>query len=210
MQKILVASSKGGCGKTTLATNLAAHEALAGRNTVLVDADRQGSGLHWCEKRAPLATPVLPLAGLRRDWPRHVPEGTDRVVIDSPAGIQADEVAELVDAIDAVLVPILPSTIDLEATSAFLSGLAKIPAIKRGRLPVGLVANRLKPWTNATQQALEAMRELPFPVVAELRDTQAYVLVCALGKSIFDYQSELLKSHQDDWSKLFRWLKRAA
>ena len=52
MRTVLVASSKGGAGKSTLATNLAAYFALDGKRTVLVDADRQKSSTHWCEKRA--------------------------------------------------------------------------------------------------------------------------------------------------------------
>ena len=52
MLKVLIASSKGGCGKTTLATHLAAHYAVGGKNTVLVDCDRLGSSRRWCERRA--------------------------------------------------------------------------------------------------------------------------------------------------------------
>jgi len=44
--------------------------------------------------------------------------------------------------------------------------------------------------------------------VAQLRDTQGYVLVAGLGKGIFDYSSELIRSHQEDWAKLLRWLKK--
>ena len=83
-----------------------------------------------------------------------------------------------------------------------------MPRIKRGKVAVGVVANRLKPWTNASQLAVDEMKAFPFPLVAELRDTQGYVLANALGKSIFDYHSELVRSHQDDWAKLTRWLKR--
>ena len=60
MKTVLVASSKGGVGKTTLSTNLAAHFANDGKRTVLVDADRQGSSRHWAEKRATLEHAVLP------------------------------------------------------------------------------------------------------------------------------------------------------
>ena len=60
------------------------------------------------------------------------------------------------------------------------------------------------------QQAIESIRSFPFPIVAELRDTQGYVLASELGKSIFDYNSEVVRSHQDDWSKLLRWLKKLA
>jgi chromosome partitioning protein len=208
MQKILVASSKGGCGKTTIATNLAAHFAQDGKNTVLVDADRQGSSQHWAEKRAGLATPVLGLSGLRPNWRDKIPDDTQFVVIDGPAGIRAGELAELLDDVDALLIPVLPSRIDLEASETFLREVAGLAKVKRGKVAVGLVANRLKPWTTASQEAVEEIKRLPFPLLAHLRDTQGYVMVAGLGKSIFDYHSELIRTHQEDWSKLLRWLKK--
>ena len=58
MQTILVASSKGGAGKTTLSTQLAGHFAVGGKATVLVDADPQGSSTRWCEKRADMEAAV--------------------------------------------------------------------------------------------------------------------------------------------------------
>jgi len=208
MLKVLVASSKGGAGKSTIATNLAAHFSVDGKNTVLVDADRQGSSLRWSEKRATNGHVVLGIPGLRRDWEKNVPEDAQRVIIDSAAGLRASDVAEYLDHVDVVIVPVLPSAIDLEATEPFLNELAELPRIKRGKVPVGIVANRLKPWTNASQMAIEEMKGFPFPVVAELRDTQGYVLANALGKSIFDYHSEVVRAHQDDWAKLLRWLKK--
>ena len=87
--------------------------------------------------------------------------------------------------------------------------LARVPRVKRGKVPVGLVANRTRPWTNATQIAIEAIKDLPFPLVATLRDSQAYVLMTGLSKSLFDYHSENVRSHQDDWDKLLRWLRKA-
>ena len=210
MLKVLVASSKGGAGKTTIATNLAAYYAAEGKNTVLVDADRQGSSQRWAEKRAGMPNAVLGLSGLRRDWPRHVPDDAERIVVDSAAGNRSSEVGEYLDEVDAIIVPILPSAIDLEAAEPFLAEVAALSPIQRGKVPVALVANRLKPWTNASQQAIDAIKRFPFPIVAELRDTQGYVLASELGKSIFDYNSEVVRSHQDDWSKLLRWLKKLA
>jgi chromosome partitioning protein len=208
MWKILVASSKGGCGKTTIATNLAAHFAQDGKNTVLVDADRQGSSQRWAEKRAGLPGAVLPISGLRRDWPDKIPPDAQRVVVDGPAGIRAAELAELLEHVDALLIPVLPSRIDLEASEAFLAEVAALPRVKRGKVAVGLIANRLKPWTTASQQALDEMKNLPFPLIGQLRDTQGYVMVASLGKGIFDYNSEVIRAHQDDWEKVLRWLKK--
>jgi chromosome partitioning protein len=208
MQKILVASSKGGCGKTTVATNIAGYFAQAGKKTVLVDADRQGSSLHWAEKRAGLPAPVLGISGLKPDWANKIPEDTQFVVIDGPAGIRSGELAELLHDVDALVIPVLPSRIDLEASEHFLQEVSRLGRVKRESVGVALVANRLKPWTTASQEAIEEIKRLPFPLLAQLRDTQGYVLVAGLGKSIFDYNSELIRSHQEDWGKLLRWLKK--
>ena len=108
-----------------------------------------------------------------------------------------------------MVVPVLPSAIDIEATVPFLETLAQHPRIRKRSLPVGLVGNRLKPWTNASQASMDLLRQWPVPVVAELRDTQAYVLMAGLGRSIFDYHSAQVREHQDDWAPLLRWLKRA-
>ena len=208
MRMILVASSKGGVGKTTLATNLAAHDAVNGKRTVLVDADRQGSGQHWCEKRAGMEHAVLPVEGTRRDWQGKVPDDAQRVIIDGPAGAMAADLKAFLDEADAVLVPVLPSTIDIEATVPFLDLLAQLPRVRKGKLKVGLVANRMKPWTNASQHALAQLKAWPYPVVAQLRDTQAYVLLAGLGKGLYDYHSEQVRNHQADWAPLFKWLKK--
>ena len=208
MRTILVASSKGGAGKSTLSTNLAAHFAVDGKRTVLVDADKQHSALRWCEKRAHLETAVLPIDGTVKNWQKLVPENAQIVIIDAPAGAMGDDLDAYIEMADAVLVPVLPSMIDIEATVPFLNSMAKNARVKKKKLPVGLVGNRLKPWTNASQQAVEQLKSWPYSVVGELRDTQAYVLMVALGKSVFDYNSEQLRSHQEDWAPILKWLKK--
>jgi chromosome partitioning protein len=207
MLTVLVACSKGGCGKSTLVTQLASHWAQDGKRTAIVDTDRQGSSYRWAMLR-PEGTPgVLGLEG-RRGLHR-LPPDTERVLIDTPAGSGERELEPLLETADAVLVPVLPSSFDLHATLGFLGQLAAIPRVKRGKLSVALVGNRLKPWTHASQDALAQLAEdSPFPVVAQLRDSQAYVLLTALGKGIFDYHSEQVRSQQQDWLPLLRWLKR--
>ena len=209
MKTVLVASSKGGVGKTTLSTNLAARYALDGKRTVLVDADRQGSSRHWAEKRANLEHAVLPVDGTRKDWDRRVPADAQHVVVDAGAGAHGQELAHFLDVADAVVVPVLPSMIDIEATVPFLDTLAKHPRVRKGQLPVGLVGNRLRPWTNASQSSMDLLRQWPYPLVAELRDTQAYVLMAGLGRSLFDYNSQQVREHQADWDPLLKWIKRA-
>ncbi|HMA15216.1 MAG TPA: ParA family protein, partial [Kiloniellaceae bacterium] len=152
MKTVLVASSKGGVGKTTIATHLAAESALAGRKTVLVDADPQGSSTRWAERRASMESAVLPIDGSARHrsaW-RSIPQGTERVVVDAPAGASADALEVYLEHADALVVPVLPSALDIDATVPFLNTLARHPRIRKGDLRVGLVGNRLRPWTNAS------------------------------------------------------------
>lgn len=208
MLKVLVASSKGGCGKTTLATHLAAHYAIEGKNTVLVDCDKLASSHRWCERRAGLASAVLPVDGTRRNWRERLPTGAERIVIDTPAGLGAEDIDALLDFADAVVIPLLPSPFDLEACQPFAEAVAGLKAIRRGKVAAGLVANRLRPWTHASQAALEEMQQFALPVVAQLRDNQGYVVATGLGKSLFDYNAEAVRSHQDDWKPLLKWLRK--
>ena len=208
MKTVLVASSKGGVGKTTIATHLAAHAALEGLRTVLVDADPQHSSTRWAERRAELESAVLPLDGTKKSWARHVPEDTQRIVIDAPAGATVDSLEGFLEDAESLVVPVLPSTLDIDATVGFLNGIAKHPRVRRGQLRVGLVGNRLRPWTNASQQALELLRQWPYPVVAELRDSQAYAMLVGLGRSLFDYHSQNVRDHQEDWAPLLKWVRK--
>jgi chromosome partitioning protein len=209
MKTILVASSKGGAGKTTLASHLAAQAALDGKRTVLVDADPQGSSTRWAQRRAGLDSAVLPIDGTAgKGWRRQVPDDTEVVVIDAAAGAMASDLGAFLERADAVVVPVLPSVLDMEATVGFLDSLAKHPRVRRGELKVGLVGNKLKPWTTGSQQALEQLQQWPYPLVARLRDSQAYALLVGLGKSLFDYHSAQVREHQDDWQPLLRWLRK--
>ena len=79
--------------------------------------------------------------------------------------------------------------------------------MKRGKLPIGLVVNKFRPWTNASRNALDVLQGWPVPVVAQLRDSQAYSVLVGLGKSLFDYHSAQVRDHQADWQPLLRWLK---
>lgn len=210
MRKILVANGKGGCGKTTVAVNLAVARARRGRAVSLVDADPQGSASIWAGMRPPDLAPVVVRAARGLQLDRLEAAGCELAIIDTAAGtLPAALQRRWLDAVDAVVVPVLPSGIDLDATLPWLQQLAQTPRVAAGKLPVAIVVNRLRAWTRTGQDAVAEMGDdFPFPVVAQLRDSQAYVLLAGLGKSLFDYHSASIRSHQDDWLPLLRWLQR--
>ncbi|HRQ63536.1 MAG TPA: ParA family protein [Xanthomonadaceae bacterium] len=210
MQTIFIASSKGGCGKSTVAVNLAAALARKGRRVQIVDADHQGSASAWVALRPESAAPVASaslnkLSGLER---LAVPEGTDVRIVDTPAAMPGSVLAEAVQRGDAVVVPVMPSLFDLEAVSAYLKELTARGPLKSGKAPVALVANRIKEMTRIGQMALERLSELKPPLVAKIRDSTGYPLAASMGKSLFDYDAVAVRERQADWAGLLRWLRR--
>ena len=153
MLRVLVTNIKGGCGKTTLATNLAAAFAAGGFATGLAEVDRQKSSLTWLRLRGDRQRPIEAL-----DWRKEVGEAPDRLqrlIIDAPANLRMRHVDELIGAADLVVVPVLASVFDEGSTERFLAKLEELKPIRKGRKSVALVANRLRSRSKATQR-LEA------------------------------------------------------
>lgn len=212
MQRILVASSKGGCGKTTLATNLAVALARRGRKVWMIDADAQGSSAEWVEARGATAPSIgvmhsaeggaISTAG----WTLKIPPTTDVLIVDTPAGLRPHQLSEFLRRCDTLLVPIVPSGIDTRASAAFLAELAHAIPVRAGSVRVGLVANRVKARTLSARALPEFIDPLPFPLIASLRDTQAYVLAGAAGRGVFDYHGAGVAPCHEDWVGLLEWL----
>lgn len=212
MFRIIIANAKGGCGKTTLATNLAAFFAGQGRRSVIVDCDPQGSSAAWGQERPATVPPVGVVRGgdaqgLAAGWSLRIPAGTEYLVVDTPAGFRDNQLVQLTRLAQVMLVPVLPSALDLRATLAFLESVRRIPEVRSGALRIGVVANRVRDRTLAARELAVALAGLEQPQLVRLRDSQRYVQLAAAGLSVFDAKRDV-EAHRSDWVPLLGWLLR--
>lgn len=196
----LVANIKGGCGKTTIATHLAAAMAVDGRRAALADADRQRSSLGWLERRPETAAGIVGL-----DWTRdfmETPRGFDRLVVDAPAALKTERIKDLVKLADIIVLPVLPGAFDEAATRRFLDKLEEMKSIAKNKKAVAIVGNRLRPRTRAAERLDRFLADAGHEVVARLRDSQAYPDAADAGLSIFDMGGKRLADLKSDWDPL--------
>jgi chromosome partitioning protein len=205
---ILVTNTKGGCGKTTIATNLAAAFANAGFRTGLADVDRQRSSLGWLAIRPASAAPIVGL-----DWHKSTgkpPAELRRLVIDAPAGVRRSDVEDLLKAADLLIVPVLASVYDERSTAAFLEKLERIKPIAKGKKAVLVVANRQRPRQRSAQRLVDALAAMEQAPSAQLADRAIYAELAADGLGLFDVAPSRVAAGRADWLPLLRAIEEAA
>jgi chromosome partitioning protein len=213
MQRIVVLNPKGGSGKTTLAINLAAYFAARGDNTLLIDRDPQGSSTRWLRKRKVPQPAINGIATFERDsrttlsWQMRVPDGTQKIIVDSPAAVEARAMPELTRDAQKVIVPVLPSDIDIHAASRCIADLLLVAKIKRAENRIGVVANRVRKNTLMFHALMRFLEKLDIPVIATIRDSQNYVRAAEQGVGIHEMKSYTVKEDLAQWDSLLAWLE---
>jgi len=199
-------NAKGGCGKSTLATNIASYFATEGAAVALADYDPQRSSLDWLDRRPENRPSIAGVAGYDGGL-RRVPRSSDFVVIDAPARSHGKELTDLVKHAETILVPVLPSTIDMQATTTFLDELRNVGKIERKQAKFGLVANRVRDNTLIFDDLDEYLTKARAPYIAALREAQNYVRAYTRGLGIFELPEYLAWPDWDEWEPLMAWLK---
>lgn len=216
MRRIVVLNPKGGSGKTTIAVNLASYYAYRQQTPLLLDLDPQGSSMRWARKRHPnqapvhAATPFTRDSSTTRSFHLRAPVGTTHVVVDTAAAVEAHEMPELTRGADKILVPVLPSDIDIHACSRCIQNLLLVAKIRREDNRLGVIANRVRRNTLIYQALIRFLQTLGVPIVASIRDSQNYVRAAEQGLGIHEMKAWVTREDVAQWEPLIAWLDAPA
>jgi len=206
MRHIMIANAKGGSGKTTLATNLASYFASQNKNVVLMDYDEQCSSLDWLSARSAAKPAIQGIAAYKKN-PEKAKRNTDIVIMDVPAGIRGGELTRLIRKAQTILIPVLPSPIDMRAAKKYIDEIKKSAPVAQKKAKIALIANRAREITNISAELDEFLRKQKVPYLTLLRDSQNYVRAAERGLGIYDMGPAATAIDREQWAPIIKWIK---
>jgi len=212
LKKIVVLNTKGGSGKTTLTTSIAGMLASRGHPVALMDCDPQGSSTRWLKKRADHRPPVYGLAAFEddvsttRSFRLRVPSDIRYLVVDTPAAMPNQELMQFTRGAHAILVPVLPSDIDIHAAARLIADLLLVAKVSRRMGRLGVVANRVRENTLSYRKLSLFLDRLSIATIAQLRDSQNYVHAAEQGVSVHELQPSRVRKDLAQWQPVIDWL----
>lgn len=217
MHRIVIANAKGGCGKTTLTTNICSYYSSRGLKVRLFDYDEQESSLEWLRIRQEQSVldnkgPIEGVSAYKsydhhhtRSWILRVPDGTDRVVIDTPGGTTVNDLCTLLHTDDHLIIPVMASPIDIKAAAKYIHLLMQQKAFKDKNINIAVVANRVKRKTKSYYDLEKFLFSLHVPFITSLRDTQLYSRAYEMGIGVSDLKLTRVQKDREQWLPVFRW-----
>ena len=215
-RRVLIINGKGGCGKTTIATNLAVAYAERGYGTALVDHDSQAASSDWAGLRTPARAPITLLAKHQRvnmyqteAFRDRLPDSITRVIIDTPSGARERNIDALIRRCDLILVPMLPSPLDVRAGSRFIAELLTHRSFRAKPRPIGVVVNRTQDNNPLQARLMHSLECLDVPCAATFTDSPLYGRAAEDGRGILelDATDAAGTKEQHEWGQLLNWIE---
>lgn len=212
LNKVVILNPKGGCGKSTIATNLAACYASRDSDPAIMDYDPQGSTLAWLERRPDSFPTINGIAAFKksmqatRSWQLRIPNDTQNLIVDSPASMHHDDLREVTRDATSILVPVLPSQMDIHAASRCIADLLLVAKVDRRDRKLAVIANRTRKNTKSFGKLMRFLDSLGIPIIAVLRDSQNFVQAAEKGIGVIEMQPS--RVHQDvaQFERIMKWL----
>jgi chromosome partitioning protein len=178
-----------------------------------MDYDPQGSSLNWLRLRPPQAAPIWAANGApeRRDRLRsfesYIPRETERLVIDAPAGAAGMVLQEMLERAHCILVPVVPSAIDLHATTNFLRSLFSHYRLRSGSIQVGVVANKVRRSMPAYRPFDSFLQSMNLRLLARLIDSDVFLRSAETGLGVFEMDENLSVSERKQFMPIVEWVE---
>ena len=207
MKIVAIVNPKGGSGKSTLSTQIAGYFASKGHKVMLGDADNQQSSKYWLSQR-PSALPLIQTWDYQADLviTAKPPPNITRFVIDTPGALDGWRLKEVINRAHLVIVPVLPSAFDVQATKAFLTTLSLLT--KEQNTQVAVIGNRIDARTLSADKLKSFLSSINVPVIGFLRDTQYYLHMVEHGLSMFDITKSKVEKDLAQWESICDYLDR--
>lgn len=209
MKTLLVANQKGGCGKTSVAVTLASAIANQGHIVAIADADPQKSSLTWLKQRPSTVAPILSVDWRDDDDIGNLPKKVNKklgkdawLVIDAPGSVTAERASSLIGEADAILIPVLPSIFDADSTKRFLKSIQDIKRIRKGKVNIHLIANRVRPQNSTSQSLKHFFDNIGQQPLAWLSERSVYPQLAEQGLAIFDHNQKRYRDVQSQWQPI--------
>jgi len=205
MRHVMVMNSKGGCGKSTIATNVAVWFARQGYKTAIADYDPQRTSLDWLAMR-PDDLPRIAGVPAYDEGLRPTPRDTEVLVIDAPARTHGAEMKELVRRAETILAPVLPSPIDMRACEHFMKELLALGKVQRQQARLAVIANRVRENTLVYEELDKYLGGLEVTYLASLRQSTNYLRAFQRGMGLFELPEYLAWPDWEQWTPIGKWL----
>lgn len=211
MFTILIANQKGGCGKTSISLTLAVALAHEGYRVAIADADPQKSALRFLKYRPSDAVPIMGIDWRDADDIGDLPKRLDKtkpdvLIIDAPGAVSGERADRLIAQCDLMLVPVLPSFFDVDSTKRFLKNIADIKRIRKGKVDVQLIANRIRPQLMEqgmpSDKLLAIFDEIGQRPIAYISEKSAYAQLADDALTIFDKTQKIYHDAQSQWQSI--------